>query len=159
MLKNYQKGLIISAAVSCVVAFTVLFATAVSFGASNVFTEFGGAISLSFDKAKMRSVNRAVISNGEKTVEITDPALIQSLVQETMVATHTGLGCSRDRTIELYSGNTLVRSMIWSTCCGHVLVYTADIRHWIVPTLSSENAGFAFLSASLEAQLNELLSG
>ena len=79
-----------------IAAGVVLLAASAGFGCSNLFTETGGCFSVAFDKIVMRSVDKAVVVFGEKEVEITDPALVSSVVDETVAATHTHVGCPED---------------------------------------------------------------
>ena len=128
----------------------------VSVGMANL-SEAHVALSFAFDKKQMQSVDRIVITADERTVEITDRALLDAVVDETMAATHMDIHRSEDRRIDLYAGDTLVRSMPWSTCCDTVLVYDTDEKHWVLSIEGVEDGGCINLSAELVRQLNTLL--
>ena len=67
------------------------------------------------------------------------------------------MGCAKDRTIEVYKGDRLIRSMVWGTCCDSVKVYDADVGHWLLLTGSKNPSGFVSLSDELVAKLNNLI--
>lgn len=120
--------------------------------------EAGKCLSISFDKKKMKTVNRIEIIDGEKHIEIADPNLIDSMVKETLVATHIGTGCPYERKIDLYCDDTLIRTMYWSSCCDSIYIYDADAAHWIFSIEGLRPKGYIFLSDSLAAELNKLLA-
>ena len=128
----------------------------VSVGMANL-SEAHGTISIAFDKQQMRSVDRMVLIDGDRTVELTNRALLDAVVDETMAATHLGGHSTTGRRIELYAGDTLVRSMIWTTCCDVVEVYGADESHWFLTVEGAKCGGSVYLSTELVQQLNALL--
>lgn len=134
----------------------ILLSQFVSIGMASPLDSYG-AISIAFDRQQMRSVDKIVLRSGEQVVEITEGELLKAVVSETMVATHINVNCTEDRSIELYAGDTLVRSMIWSTCCDTVRVYDADEAHWMLTLEWGTNGGCVYLSSELASQLNALL--
>ena len=157
-MKN--KKMIISIALVAIIIATgiIWFNTIAYIGGSNIFTESGGCISFSFDKRDITTVNKVVVSNGDKEVVIEDKALVDLVVNETKVATHIGGSCPEDKKIELYSGDTLIRSMGWSSCSDTVRVYSADDAHWVFSIEGPEDEGDIYLSDTLVKILNDLLS-
>lgn len=156
MKRKYMK--VLCAVLLIFLAFILIITVVenVSIRATDIFTKTGGCISVSLDKKKMKSVNRIVISEGEGHKEIVDPILIRSLVRETLAATHTGTGCPYERKIDLYSDETLIRTMYWSSCCDSIYVYDAAPNHWIVSIEGIESKGFIYLSDLLAKELNKL---
>lgn len=128
----------------------------VSVGMANL-SEAHGTISIAFDKQQMLSVDKMVISADGRSIQITDRALLDAVVDETMAATHLGGHSTTGKRIELYAGDTLVRSMIWSTCCDIVEVYGADESHWFLTVEGAKCGGSVNLSTELVQQLNALL--
>lgn len=157
-MKN--KKMIISIALVAIIIATgiIWFNTIAYIGGSNIFTESGGCISFSFDKRDITSVNKIVVSNGDKEVVIEDKALVDLVVNETKVATHFLRRCPEEKKIDLYSDDTLIRSMGWSTCCDTVRVYNADNAHWVFSIEGHEDEGYIYLSDTLVMKLNDLLS-
>ncbi len=90
------------------------------------------ALSVAFDKQAMKQVDCVVLHDGERLVETRDTAFITQLCGETMAAKYIATGCSKDYQIDLYSGETLVRTMYWGTCCDTGWVYPADDSHWVM---------------------------
>ena len=128
----------------------------VSVGMANL-SEAHGALSFAFDKKLMQSVDRMVITADGRSVSITDRALLDAVVAETMVATHMDVHCTEDRRIDLYAGDALIRSMIWSTCCDTVLVYDTDESHWVVSIEGAEEGGCIILSNQLAKRLDAFI--
>ncbi len=152
-----RKKIWIAATVLCVLLIAGIVASRfVSVGMANL-SEAHCALSFAFDKKQMQSVDRMVITTDGRSVQITDRALLDAVVEETMVATHMDVHRSEDRRIDLYAGDTLVRSMIWSTCCDTVLVYDTDRSHWVLSIEGAEKGGCIYLSAELARELNSLL--
>lgn len=120
--------------------------------------ENGKCFSISFDKQKMKTVNRIEITDGDKCVEITACSTVDAIVKETMVATHIGTGCSYERKIDLYYDNTLIRTMYWSSCCDSVCVYDADAAHWVFSIEGTSPKGYIYLPEELITELNKLLA-
>lgn len=157
-MKNKKRIVILSLVLSVLVLTAVFLIRNVSFGFSNLFTEAYAAMSVSFDKQAMQSVNRVVITANGKTAEITDPALIGELVAETAAATHMQLGCPEDKQIDLYCDDRLVRSMGWSSCCDTVNVYDSDMAHWVISVEGSEESGSVYLSPALLERLTTAIN-
>ncbi len=157
-MKNKKRIVILSLVLSVLVLAAVFLIRNVSFGFSNLFTEAYGAMSLSFDKQAMQSVNRVVITADGKTVEITDPALIGEIVAETAAATHMKFGCPEDKQIDLYCDDRLIRSMGWSSCCDTVNVYDSDRAHWVISIEGSEEGGSVYLSPGLLERLTTAIN-
>ena len=152
-----RKKIWIAATVLCVLLIAGIVASQfVSVGMANL-SEAHCALSFAFDKKQMQSVDRMVITANGRTVQITERALLDAVVEETMVATHMDVHCTEDRQIDLYAGDALVRSMIWSTCCDTVLVYDTDESHWVVSIEGAEEGGCIYLSRDLADKLNSLL--
>ncbi|MBQ6851706.1 MAG: hypothetical protein IJO04_01565 [Oscillospiraceae bacterium] len=140
----------------CIVVFL---STSVSY--SRTYDSVEGCISIAFfEKQKMRTVDKVVLRTSEKTITITDPNLVREVTGETSVATHTGVKFPPEGYIDLYSGDVLVRSMLWGIGTQTVKVYEVDLTHWvIVPLLvdQSKNPALAYLSDELAIKLNMLL--
>ena len=117
----------------------------------------GGCISVTFDKFLMQLVDRAVLRDGNDSYEITDADLIEQIKSETLCATKTDLCHSEttDRWIELYIGDMLVRQMRWEDEHDQIIVYQADLFHWIIYSLDGD--GMVQPSADLTAKLYEIL--
>ena len=90
---------------------------------------------------------------GKRIIE----SLLDAVVAETMVATHMDVHCTEDRRIDLYAGDALIRSMIWSTCCDTVLVYDTDESHWVVSIEGAEEGGCIILSNQLAKRLDAFI--
>ena len=92
-----------------------------------------GCISVVFDRLPVLLSNKAILYNDNKMVEITDRTLLLRLAAETAVATNGGLCYDRNSPtrIELYCGDWRVRDMIWSWDDGDIVVYKADVLHWL----------------------------
>ena len=116
----------------------------------------GGCISVTFDKLQMMNADRAVIRVGDKSYEITDDELIRQITAETRVATNTDL-CNHntDRWIDIYCGDTLIRSMMWENNHDGIIVYHADICHWVIP--SDSGLGIVYPSEALLQKLEEII--
>ena len=114
-----------------------------------------------FGKLEVMGIDKAVITVGGVSVTVTDANLLSRIVDETKVATHS-YTCThdnmKDRCIDLYRGDKLVRSMKWYECQDAVRVYDVDLTHWIFPELGAgvAEAGYAELSRELVKELNGL---
>ena len=140
----------------------VYFISIVSFSQTFIPGEAGECISIAFfEKQKMRTVDKVVLRVDEKVVTISDANLIHEIVKETTLATHTGLKFSSQGYIDLYSGDTLLRSMEWEVEKDTVKVYKPARTHWIIVPFANwdqrKNEGLVFLSASLADKLIALL--
>ena len=157
-IKNGKKpfALLIIAFVVLVIVI-ILYATA-SITPLKTNVENGKCFSISFDKQKMKTVNRIEITDGDKRIVITTHTTVDAIVKETMVATHIGTGCPYERKIDLYCDDTLIRTMYWSSCCDSVCVYDADAVHWIFSIEGTRPKGYIYLSEELSAELNKLLA-
>lgn len=116
-----------------------------------------GCISVTFDTWTMKQADKVIIKANDKEITVTDKVFIKEIVRETTVATNGPMGCAKDRTIEVYKGDRLIRSMVWGTCCDNVKVYDADVGHWLLLTGSKNPSGFVRLSDELVAKLNNLI--
>ncbi len=107
----------------------------------------GGCISVAFDKLPMMLANRVVLRSGENRYEITDGELVRQITSETRCATNTDLCYGKaDRWIDIYCGNVLVRSMMWESEHNAIIVYRADVFHWILPS----DEGFGMVDPSYD---------
>ncbi len=121
----------------------------------------GECISITFfENYTPEIVDKIVIKAEGQEITITDVSLIQELVSETSIATHANIGHAEHRIIDVYSGDKLLRSMAWGTCCDTVMVYKADSTHWLLTPEppATENRGCVYLSSALAAKLNALLA-
>ena len=118
----------------------------------------GECLSVSlFGRFELRNIDRVVITSDGNEWTITNPDLIEQLCDETRVAEHVNL-CMRDsKTIDLYAGSRLVRSMKWGPCCDAVEVYKPSLTHWVIGGLGT-NSGCVYLSKDLLAQLNTVIN-
>ena len=157
-MKSKKVLIVIVVVAIAIVAGIIWFNSVANMGSSNIFTESGGCISVSFDKREVKTVDKVVVSNGEKEVTIEDNTFVDRIVNETKVATHICRRCPEDKRIDLYCGDTLVRSMGWSTCCDTVRVYSADDTHWVFSIEGQEDEGYVYLSNALIRQLNDLFA-
>lgn len=121
-----------------------------------------------FGKLEIEGVDKVVISSDTKSVTITEQELVDQIVEETEVADYgfsVGCGCCeiKDRRIELYSGDRLIRSMDWFED-NIVKVYETDLTHWVFFVRDDgfvhrgEYAGYVRLSQELEDQLDALFN-
>lgn len=131
-------------------------------------TRRGGACTsvVLFGKLEMKDVDKVVISSDSKSLTITDPELVDQIVEKTKVADYgfsIGCGCCeiKDRRIELYRGDRLVRSMDWYES-DIVKVYERDLTHWVFfvrddgHVYIDQYAGYVLLSQELEERLDAL---
>lgn len=117
-----------------------------------------------FGKLEIADVDKVVISSDDKTLTITDQALVEQIVDKTKVAKwaySSGCGCCEQRgwRIDLYRGDQLARSMDWIED-DIVKVYDCDLTHWVFPVdVQHERSigGYARLSHELEDQLHDML--
>ena len=128
----------------------------------NLFDD-GGCIALVHDKAAMRAADKIVLRVGDSRYEITDANFADQITEELMVATHTCLRYAEiDRWIEIYSGDTLVRRMLWASCADEtgVFVYENDWLHPIYHTYPSNGSatGMIFPSKTLVEKLNAIIA-
>lgn len=145
----------IVAAVCLLAAVSVVLAMNVSFGMS---TDAHAAMSIAFDKQAMRSANRIVIRTYGKEIEITDPALVGEIAEETAAATHMKLDCPEGKWIDVYCDDQLIRSMGWSACCDTVNVFDTDATHWVMSIEGAEEGGSIYLSRDLVEKLKALIN-
>lgn len=119
--------------------------------------EPGECISISwFGKFELRNIDKVVLISGKDWWTVTDTELIGEICDETRIADHVNPCVSGGKRIELYSGDRLVRSMLWGDCCDTVQVYTPDLTHWIIGGIGTEGGG-VYLSEDLLAQLNAIM--
>ena len=157
--KNHKKLsilLIIFLIITFLIAGAIIFLYEVASITPNA--GWGDLFSIAFDKQEMETVNRIEITDGEKVIEISAPAFVDSVVKETMVATDFGCQDSFDIKIVLYCDDTVVRTMYLASSCPHICVYDADSTHWIFSIEGSMPKGYIVLSRELEAMLRGLLA-
>lgn len=121
----------------------------------------GGCFSFTFDKLPMLLADKAVIRVGDDSYVITDSRLVNDITSETICATHTDLCCSKtDRWIDIYCGDTLIRSMRWEDGHDGIVVYNvyndSGILHWIFPTDGGD--GIVYPSEELISHLKEIIN-
>lgn len=123
--------------------------------------DYGACLAISpFGRLELLGVDKAVVTVDGETVTVTDGELLSRIVDETKVATHANV-CDDSmsvRTIKLYRGDRLVRSMKWSDCAGMLRVYEADLTHWILQELGAgyHQTGYVELSDELIRELEAL---
>lgn len=119
--------------------------------------EGGSCISVTFDKLPMLLVNNAVLCVDGDQYNIPDRELASEIAHESIVATNTDLCVhSKDRWIDLYWGNVLVRRIYWETDHNMFVVYKASLIHWI--PFSIEGDGLVFPSDELVHRLESLIT-
>lgn len=171
-MKKKRIVIAVAAAVAIVVALVISIScfSLISYGPER--NSFGGrylgachSIAL-FGKLEIAGVDKVVISSGDKSLTITDPDLVEQIVDKTKVASwgyNVGCGCCEQRgwKIDLYRGDWLVRSMDWVED-DIVKVYNRDLTHWVynveVEYLRFDIAGYARLSGELEIKLVEMFT-
>ena len=117
----------------------------------------GECISVSlFGRFELRNIDKVIIYADGKEWTITDSDFIEELCDETRVAEHINPCTRGGRKIDLYSGDRLVRSMIWATCCDQIEVYKPSITHWLIGGIGTES-GSVSISEELMAQLNAVI--
>lgn len=128
------------------------------YGACSAFTVLG--------KLELIGVDKVVVSTSDDKMTITEEDVIDRIVNETRIATHTTSDCHQGccgcdfphRSIELYRGDKLVRLMEWQGCCDFIEVYKPDLIHWLFPPLDeSADAGYIEMSDDLVDRLSALI--
>ena len=113
-----------------------------------------------FGRFELQNIDKAVVAADGKKWTITDSNLIEQICNETRVADRVNLCTDSSKRIDLYSGDRLVRSMKWSSCCNTVEVYEPGITHWLIAPLGTKvEGGYVELSDDLLAQLNAVMKG
>ena len=108
----------------------------------------GGCVSISWDKAVMRQADKMLFHVDGVTYTITDPALVQSVAEETLAGTYTDYCCAHldSGWMEIYRGDRLLRRMRYVGGSHDTFAYEADWGHWVLfgdeshATLSRETA-------------------
>lgn len=119
--------------------------------------EGGGCVAVVFDKGAVMEADRIVIREGETAVTITEPEAVREIAAAFVVANRTDLcGYHKDKWMEIYNGDTLVRHIHWNDHDELVEVYEADACHWIWPSYSK--IGQVQLSDEMVAKLDEITS-
>lgn len=119
----------------------------------------GDCLSVSlFGKFELRNIDKVILASNGKEWTITDPDLIEQICDETRIADHVNPCSESSKRIDLYSGDRLVRSMVWAACCDTVEVYEPSITHWLFGGLDTES-GYVVLSDKLVVQLNAIMKG
>jgi len=156
-MRKWTKVIIITLSVCFVLAvLNVLQLLPFSFGIN--LNDAYGCVTVTFDTWTMKQADKVIIKANDKEITVTDKAFIKEIVEETTVATNGPVGCADDRTIAVYKGDRLIRSMSWGTCCDSVKVYDADAAHWVLLTGSKNPSGFVSLSDELVDKLNTLIN-
>ena len=152
MLKNRKRLWIIFTCIAvCAVTAALLCCVACRVTAN----EAGGCVAVVFDKWQMRHADRIVLRDGDTVITLTDPTLVRDLVSEFVVANRSGLcGYYRDRWMEIYRGDKLVRNVHWNDHDDLVTAYEADATHWVF--FGTKN-GQIQLSADMVETINTLL--
>ena len=152
-------------------SFLVFLITCVSFRQTMIPGGPGECVSIAFfEKQKMRTVDKVVLNvwvgKERKSVTVTDKNLIREITKEVTVATHTGISVTPTGSIDLYSKEVLLRSMVWYREAKDVEVYQENRTHWIIsPNIfgyrgakeSNDDVGIVTLSDELADKLNALL--
>lgn len=147
-----NKKIIIIVSILIVLAVVTAFSLTALSVHSSLLSKDDGCLSITlFEKRKLADVDRVVIDKRDRRCEITDKDLIDDIINETSIATHATSGVhGKDYTIELYSGDELVRSMPWASCCDIVTVYTEDATHWLFNLwVGKAKVGYVYLSQEL----------
>ena len=135
--------------------------SAVSIRNNFVDDQYGECISIAFfEKQRLWGVDKIIIESEDgNVIEITEKQLISDILDETAVATHASSPHGNyERSIYLYNGDKLVRSMKWTACCDTIEVYRADACHWfITPGGGTADVGFVYLSEELITKIDTLL--
>ena len=155
-----RKKLLIVITTAVVVLLGVVLASpfvAIGYGG---FDNAGSALSIAFDKHKVKAVDRVVLRIGEKSIEITDQELINQLKDELVVAKRTDLKVyypHYGKYIVFYKGDNLVRCMRWGgeDKSAWVEVYKEDASHIVMFSIGNE--GLVCLSEETENALNRLV--
>lgn len=129
----------------------------------NLFSRDAGAcLAISpFGRLELLGVDKAVVAVDGEAVTVTDPELLGRIVDETKVATHANVCdgcCMKERSIQLYRGDRLVRSMKWIDGHDSIRVYEADLTHWIFQEVGAgfRQTGYVELSDELIRELEGL---
>ena len=153
-------------AIGCLIVVILYLITCPMMSAKVLEVNIGKCISISlFGKLELRDIDKAVITKYDKQITITNQGLIKQITDETRIATHVRSHCGGPgkcddpyKRIDLYQGDTLVRSMEWHACCDMVRVYEEDATHWLIPWWCPSQGGFIYLSEELASQLNALMN-
>lgn len=141
---------------SIIIWVTVLFMLILNVGISVNLRDSGGCISVTFDKFPMLLVNKAVLCVDGKQYDISDSKLVRQIANESIVATNTDLCIhSKERWIDLYLGNLLVRRIYWEPEHDMFIVYKESLIHWIF--FSFEGDGLVFPSDELIQSLESII--
>lgn len=117
----------------------------------------GSCIAVVFDKPLVRGADRVVVYEYGQTITITDRDAVRQIAGLFTVANCTDL-CNpgRERRIEIYNGNRLVRE-IRATLCGFdtYYIYDCDLFHWAIP--SGCGSGEVYLDRQQQDRLDEII--
>lgn len=117
----------------------------------------GSCISVVFDKPIVRGADRVVFYEYGQVVTITDKKAVRQIADLFTVANCTDL-CNpgRDRRIEIYNGNLLVREIRATQCgCDTYYIYDCDLFHWTFP--SGCGSGEVYLSNEQQQWLDGII--
>ena len=148
-------------ALGCVAIVALYLITCPMMRADVFGVDMGECISIShFGKLELRGIDRVVVTRGSRQITITDQDLIGQVTDETRIATRVRSHCGGPEYcdtphgwIDLYQGDSLVRSMEWHVCCDMVKVYEEDATHWLIPWWCKSCGGYVYLSEELAGQL------
>lgn len=113
--------------------------------------------SIAFDKLQMNLVDRIVIKTPIKETVITDPLLINEIVNNTMVADSKGYNVDYDEYfLQLFHDGTLIREMRQSSDFPNIIeVYKTDRAHWCFP--NENETGTVHVSIELLKKIENAL--
>ena len=152
MLKNRKRLWIIAA---CITVCAVTAALLCCVACRATVNEGGGCVAVVFDKHEVRNADRIVLQDGDTVITLTDSTQVRALASEFVVANRSGLcGYYRDRWMEIYRGDKLVRNIHWNDHDDLVTVYEADAGHWV---LFGSDKGQIQLSDEMEERINTLI--
>lgn len=118
--------------------------------------QVGGCTSVVFDKIALNSANRILVYEGNQVSIITEKSVVGEIVDMFLVADCTDMGqIYTDRYLEIYSGNSLVRTVRFSQDGTFVKLYDADMTHWVFG--STGKAGQLTMSTETMERLNQLI--
>ena len=164
--KKRKAGITYLIILACLAVIVMFFSICTSFKSTLNEGPPGECISISiFGKLELKNIDRAVVTvYGEERV-VTDANLVEQIVFETRTATRVESECHADccgcesphMQIDLYRGDTMIRSMEWQRCCDYVKVYEPDLTHWLFAPGYEVEAGYVSLSNELILQLNSII--
>ena len=129
MTRN-KKRILFAALIGCAI---ILIPLSLCCVACRITDEAGGCIAVVFDKQDVKNADRIVLRDGDTVITLAEPTLVRDLASEFVVANRSGLcGYYRDRWMEIYRGDRLVRNIHWNDHDDLVTAYEADAGHWVL---------------------------